>query len=162
MHPRMEEVAGTLPAGFGRWLEARPALFARLDKLVNRGRRVRTGTIGWFLALYAVSALKPLRPRSLRHAREMEHIERWLGLATATLAADYDLAVEILRCRRLIKGYSDTHARGESKFDRVLAALPFLKGRPDAAAWLRRLRESALIDEEGKALDGALKTIETL
>ncbi|MQT12540.1 indolepyruvate oxidoreductase subunit beta family protein [Segnochrobactrum spirostomi] len=162
MHPRMEEVAGTLPAGFGRWLEARPALFARLDKLVNRGRRVRTGTIGWFLALYAVSALKPLRPRSLRHAREMEHIERWLGLATATLAADYDLAVEILRCRRLIKGYSDTHARGESKFDRVLAALPRLKGRPDAAAWLRRLRESALIDEEGKALDGALKTIETL
>lgn len=24
----------------------------------------------------------------------------------------YDLAVEVLRCRGLIKGYSDTHARG--------------------------------------------------
>jgi indolepyruvate ferredoxin oxidoreductase beta subunit len=34
-----------------------------------------------------------------------------------------------------------------------------LRGRPDAADWIRRLREAALIDEEGKALDGALATI---
>jgi indolepyruvate ferredoxin oxidoreductase beta subunit len=67
--------------------------------------------------------------------------------------------VELIRCRRLIKGYSDTHARGHSKFDRVLAATAQIAARPDAADWCRRLREAALMDEEGKALDGAIATI---
>lgn len=162
MHPRMEEVIGTLPVGIGRWLEARSKLVRRLDRFVNRGRRVRTGTIGWFGVLYLVSALKPMRVRSLRHAREMEHLARWLDLAKETLPQNYDLAVEVLGCRRLVKGYSDTHARGAAKFDRVLSALPTLVGREDGAAWLRRLRQSALLDEEGIALDGALKTVASL
>ena len=38
-------------------------------------------------------------------------------------------------------------------------ALPLLAGRDDAADWLRRLREAALADEEGRALDGALATV---
>ena len=45
-----------------------------------------------------------------------------MATARGYLATDYDLAVEVIRCRRLIKGYSDTHARGQSKFDRVLDA----------------------------------------
>ena len=76
--------------------------------------------------------------------------------------ADYALAVEILDCRRLIKGYSDTHARAQSKFDRVLSALELVKGRADAADWIRRLREAALKDEKGDMLDGALKTVASL
>ena len=65
-------------------------------------------------------------------------------------------------CRRLIKGYSDTHVRAQSKFDRVLSALDLLKGRADAADWIRRLREAALKDEKGDMLDGALKTVASL
>jgi len=68
----------------------------------------------------------------------------------------------VLKCRRLIKGYSDTHERGLSKYRRVMDGIPMIRHREDAADWLRRLREAALLDEEGKALDGALKTIETL
>jgi indolepyruvate ferredoxin oxidoreductase, beta subunit len=162
MHPRMEEVCGTLPRAVGAWIEARPALFARLDRLVSRGRRVRTGTIFWFLGLQAVSALRRGRRGTLRHAREMAHRDAWLATALDTLRVDYDLAVEVLECRRLVKGYSDTHARGESKFQRVLSGLPLLVGRDDGAAWLRRLRQAALADEDGTALDGALKTIATL
>ena len=79
-----------------------------------------------------------------------------------TAPVNYGLAVEIIRCRRLIKGYSDTRARGDAKFDKVLAALPLIENRADAADWLRRLREAALLDEDGKALDGALKTVATL
>ena len=44
----------------------------------------------------------------------------------------------------------------------MLSGLPLLKGRPDAADWLRRLREAALKDEKGDMLDGALKTVATL
>jgi indolepyruvate ferredoxin oxidoreductase beta subunit len=162
MHPRMAEVCGTLPKRFGQWIEDRPKLFARLDRLVNRGRRVRTGTLFWFIALYLVAAMRGRRRGTLRHDRETVHREKWLATATALLPSNYDLAVEALACRRLVKGYSDTRARGLSKFDRVMAQLPLLVAREDGAAWLRRLRQAALLDEQGIALDGALKTIATL
>ncbi len=162
MHPRMEEVCGCLPAGLGRAIEARPKLFAALDRIVSRGRRVRTDGVFWFSALYTVSSLRPYRRRLLRHAVETAHLDDWLQTVHRLAPTQYDLAVEVLRCRRLIKGYSDTHARGLSKYDRVLAALPLLEPRDDGADWLRRLREAALMDEKGAMLDGALKTVATL
>ncbi len=161
MHPRMEEVLGTLPRALGHAIEAKPGLVKLLDRVVNRGRRVRTGTIFWFFGLYVVSSLKGLRRGSLRHEREAAHTAHWLDVVTATAPRDYDLAVEALACRRLVKGYSDTHTRGLSKFDRVLATVPFLAGRVEGAAWLRRLKEAALADEQGAALDGALKTMQS-
>lgn len=162
MHPRLEEVCGTLPRGLGQWIENRPKLFARLDRMIDKGRRVRTGTLFWFTGLYMVSGLRRWRRGSLRHYREMAHQEAWLAEALKVLPQNYDLATEVLACRRLIKGYSDTHLRGLSKFDRVLSALPMLGARDDGAVWLRRLRQAALLDEKGIALDGALKTIATL
>jgi indolepyruvate ferredoxin oxidoreductase beta subunit len=159
MHPRLVEVAGTLPAPLGRFLETYPALF---DWMFQKGRRVRTGTVSWFLMLYVLSALKPIRRATLRHRREMTHVDEWLKLAAANVARNYDVAVEIINARRLVKGYSDTHARGQSKFDRVIGAVPLLAPRTDGADWMRRLRDAALMDENGIALDGALKTIATL
>ncbi|WJR82070.1 indolepyruvate oxidoreductase subunit beta family protein [Bradyrhizobium sp. NP1] len=162
MHPRMEEVCGALPRRLGRWIEARPRLFTRLDALVNRGRRVRTGTLFWFTGLYIVSGMRRWRRGTLRYQQETSHREAWLGSASDILAKNYDLAVEVLCCRRLIKGYSDTYARGHSKFDTVMSALPMLVDREDGAAWLRRLRQAALLDESGVALDGAMKTVATI
>lgn len=159
MHPRIEEVCGTLPARWGEWIENRPRLAGWLDRRINHGRRVRTDTIRGFGMLWLVAGRKPHRRGTLRHRIEVEHRDRWLDLVRATIPKDYALAVEILNCRRLIKGYSDTHIRGHSKFDRVLAALPMLAGRADAADWIRRLREAALKDEKGNALEGALKTV---
>lgn len=160
MHPRMEEITGLLPAGIGGAIEARPALFKAFDRVVNRGRRVRTGTVFWFISLYVISRLKFLRRRSLRHKREMEHIRNWLEMAVAQLPIDYDLATEVLRSRRLVKGYSDTHSRGMSKFDRVLAQVPRLTGRGGASGWLGLMIKAALMDEEGSALAGAIKSFE--
>ena len=96
-----------------------------------------------------------------RHSTEMAHIEGWLGAATERLPYDYAHAVSILRARRLIKGYSDTHARGLGKFDRVMLGAALLAGHPDASEWTERLIETALRDVEGVALDGALKTVES-
>ncbi|MBP1849631.1 indolepyruvate oxidoreductase subunit beta family protein [Rhizobium halophytocola] len=162
MHPRMDEVCGTLPKGLGLWIEQRPKVFAFLDKRINKGRRVKTGTLFWFSGLYLISALRRIRRGSLRHFREIEHREAWLHKALEVLPINYDLAVEVIGTRRLVKGYSDTHARGLSKFDRVLDALPMLRAREDGAVWLKRLRQAALLDETGIALDGALKTVATL
>jgi indolepyruvate ferredoxin oxidoreductase, beta subunit len=133
-----------------------------LDRIVNRGRRVPVGRIGGFLQLYFVAALRPMRRSSLRHKRETEHLEAWLVQTADILPTNYALAVEALRCRRLVKGYSDTHARGLSKFDRVLAKAPKLVSREDGAQWMSRLISAALMDESGEALDGVAKTIDTL
>jgi indolepyruvate ferredoxin oxidoreductase beta subunit len=161
-HPRAEELCGSLPKVWGEWIEARPRIFKALDRVVNRGRRIRPHTITGYLALAVLAQLGPRRRRSLRHARETAHREAWLKVAAEALAARYELGVEALGCRRLVKGYSDTHARGLSRFDRVMAAVPRLAARDDGAAWLDRLKRAALADETGVALDGVLKTIATL
>lgn len=161
-HPRVEEFCGALPAGLGRYIENRPKLAAFIDRRINRGRRIRTDGMLGFSALWLVGGLRRWRRKLLRHQVESAHLERWYRLALDHAASNYALAVEILNCRRLIKGYSDTHARAQSKFDRVLSGLPLLAGRPDAADWLRRLREAALKDEKGDMLDGALKTVASL
>ncbi|MBN9221535.1 MAG: indolepyruvate oxidoreductase subunit beta family protein [Mesorhizobium sp.] len=161
-HPRIEEFCGTLPASLGSYIENRPRLAGFLDRRINRGRRIRTDSFAGFAALWFIGGLRRWRRRLLRHRVETAHLDQWYALALGHVATDYALAVEILNCRRLIKGYSDTHVRAQSKFDRVLSALPMLKGREDAADWIRRLREAALKDEKGDMLDGALKTVATL
>ena len=159
MHPRIEEVAGALPERLGLWLE-RSLWFQRLARpLIDRPRRVQTATLRWFVPLYVLAGMKGTRRRALRHVREQAHLDGWLSMVIAAAPRDYALAVELVENRRLIKGYSDTHKRGEAKFDKVMAAAERLAGRPDAAGWVRRLRLAALADEDGKALDGALETV---
>jgi indolepyruvate ferredoxin oxidoreductase beta subunit len=162
MHPRIEEICGTMPTGLGRFVERRKGLWRFLDRIFNRGRHVRTDSMFWFAVLYLLAGLKPRRRKLRRHEVEAAHMAEWLARVERMVPVNYNLAVEIVKCRRLIKGYSDTYARGQSKFDKVLGALPLLEPRSDGAEWLRRLREAALLDEEGKALDGALKTVATL
>ncbi len=159
LHPRAEEIASLLPARLGARVEASPKWMARLDRWFNRGRRLRSDTLGGFLQLYLVAGLRGYRPKTRRHEVERAHLEAWLTQVTRYSEVNYDLAVEVLRCRRLIKGYSDTHARGLSKFDKVMEGIGLVAGRKDAADWARRLREAALQDEGGDALDGALATV---
>jgi len=161
MHPRMEEVCGALPAGLGLWIESSPRVLGTLRRLVDRGRRVRTGTIGWFLMLYLLAGLRRLRRSTLRHRREQAHIEAWLERARTAARHDIALAVEILEAHRLVKGYSDTHDAGEGKFSRLMVMAERLEGRADAADWMRRLRTAALADAEGRVLDDSIKTIES-
>lgn len=159
LHPRAEELVSLLPAKMGARWAANKDRMALIDRLFNKGRRMRTDSLRGFAMLHILGGLKGWRLKTLRHAEEMAHLDRWLATAMAYVPTNYDLAVEVLRCRRLVKGYSDTHARGLSKFDRVLAAISSVDRRDDAAQWAARLREAALKDEEGKALDGAIATI---
>lgn len=161
MHPRLAEIAGLMPVRLAEWLEARPRLYGWLDRRIDKGRRVRTYSLFWFLVLYGVAGLRGLRRGSLRHRAEVAHRDAWLATATRAVAGDYRLGVEVLQCRRLIKGYSDTHARGLSKFDKVMATIGLLEGRPDAADWARRLREAAIKDASHEQLDGTIATIKT-
>jgi indolepyruvate ferredoxin oxidoreductase beta subunit len=156
-HPRMEEVCGALPAAIGAMIEARPGLIKALNWIVDRGRRIKTSSPLGFSMLWLIGGMR--RRGLLRHRVETAHVKEWLDLALRVRADDYNLGVEVLKCRRLIKGYSDTHTRSQSKYDRVLSCLSLLRGRADAADWIRRLRDAALADAEGNALDGVIKTV---
>jgi indolepyruvate ferredoxin oxidoreductase beta subunit len=162
LHPRLAEICATLPARLGKRIEASPAMARLLTALFEKPRRVRSSRLIGFLQLYAVAGLRRWRRQLLRHEREADFLRNWLDLVASEAPRDPALALELLRCRRLVKGYSDTRQRGEGKFARVTGALPQLAGRKDAADWLRRLRDAALADEAGKALDGALATVATL
>ena len=158
-HPRAEEISSLLPAAMGARWEASPKRMAMLGRLFGKGRRLRSDRLPAFVVLHMLGGLKGYRLKTRRHAVEMAHLDSWLKDSVAPVSTDYALAVSMLKNRRLIKGYSDTHARGLSKFDRVMGAATMLKGRTDAADWMDRLREAALQDPDGDALDGALKTI---
>ena len=160
-HPRAEEIAGLLPAKMGARMQSNPKSMARLERFFGKGRRLRTDRLPAFFMLHILGGLKGYRLKTHRHALEVKHLEEWLTAALAPFDTDYALSVELLKNRRLIKGYSDTHTRGLGKFDRLMDAAQLLKGRKDAAEWMNRLREAALQDPEGKALDGALETVKS-
>ena len=162
MHPRAEEIVGLLPAGMGARFAASPRAMARIDRWFAKGRRLRSDRLGPFLLLYALGGLKRYRRRTRRHAVEQAHLDGWLSRAARFADADPALATEILCCGRLIKGYSDTHVRGLSKFGMVLGMVDRVADRADAASCTRRLREAALLDEEGEALSDAVRAIEAL
>ena len=156
LHPRLEEIAGLLPRELGRRVLASPRMQRIGERLFRKGRRLRSMRLGGYLQLRLLAGLRRWRPGSLRHAQETEHLRHWLDTVRRVAREDYALAVELLRCRRLVKGYSDTHARGSSRFDRLLAVGAGLLGRPDAAQRVAELRELALADASGKAFERGL------
>lgn len=152
-HPRLEELCGALPRGLGAWLEGSPRLREWLAPRLDRGRRVQSACVTGHVQLRLVAAARRWRRGCLRHAQEVAHLEAWLKQVRHALLSDYALAVELTRNRRLVKGYSDTHARGSGRFDRLMRAAALLGSRSDAAQAVAALREAALRDASGKALD---------
>ena len=155
-HPRTQEIADTLPAGFGRWLLRTGWARGFVERFTRKGRIVKTTSLTGFALLYLLSGLKRWRRRSLRFAGEDASIVVWLRLVEDTARTDVGLAVEIARARSLVTGYGDTHARGAARFARLMSLVPRLRATPDAAAELSKLIAAALADEDGKALDRAI------
>lgn len=156
-HPRLEEALATLPRRLADWLDGSPRLRAWLAPRLDRGRRIRSQGLAGHLQLRLVAGLRRWRRGSRRHAQEGALLRRWLDEVDQALdAGDGALAIELLRCRRLVKGYSDTHERGNGRFMLLLRAAAQLRGRDGGAAALARLRDAALCDAEGQALSAEL------
>lgn len=159
MHPRLEEICDTLPAGLGRWLAGSGTPRRIVERYTRKGRVIPTTSLGGFLMLRTLASMRRWRRSTLRYVRENEAMERWLVRIDRTAATDPTLATEIARCQRLVKGYGDTHERGSRNFETLMAAVDRIAGRDDAAATLRALHEAALADDEGDALRRQLKAI---
>jgi len=155
LHPRVQEIAETLPAALGRRIERAGWLRELVERATRRGRIVTTSSLGGFLLLRTVAAMKRWRRATTRYAAENAAVEAWLARIASTAATNPELAVEVARCQRLVKGYSDTHERGVRNFETVMAAVE-KGGATLAPATLRELREAALADEHGQALGAML------
>jgi indolepyruvate ferredoxin oxidoreductase beta subunit len=72
---------------------------------------------------------------------------------------DYAFAVEVAHLIGLVKGYGDTHERGREKYHALMALIPKLRERGNAAAELAGLRKAAMMDESGERLKKAIAAI---
>lgn len=151
MHPRVEEICETLPAAAGRWLAK--SLWPRrvLKRLTSRGRVINTSSISGFMLLYLLAGLRRWRRSTLRYAIEDARIEQWLRRIAALAGFNPQLALEVVICQGLVKGYGDTHERGWRNFEIVMAFVES-SGKTLTASKLRDLREAALADDSGLRL----------
>ncbi len=158
MSPRIEEVCDTMPAALGGFIMARPKLKGFLGRFFQKGRRMQTAKVSGFLVLYLLSGLRWMRRSTLKYREEQHRIEDWLvRIRKAMAEGDVTLALEIVECQRLVKGYSDTFMRGLSNFQMIMGVLEGLPaGRTDRGGIVARLREAALADEMGIRLKAEL------
>jgi indolepyruvate ferredoxin oxidoreductase, beta subunit len=155
MHPRIEEICETLPAGLGRWLEKPHWVHRLVRRFTHTGRVVQTSSLRGYLLLSFVASLRGTRRRTLRYELENARIQGWLAQIVESAQHNPALATEVAQCQRLVKGYSDTHARGLRNYQTVMAAVTKAGARL-APATLRELRDAALADEHGHKLRTAL------
>ncbi|MDZ4369146.1 MAG: DUF6537 domain-containing protein [Afipia sp.] len=121
-----------------------------LGRFFTKGRHVETTSLRWFAMLSLLAGGRRWRRGTLRYQTEQERIEQWLEIIRD---APHDCALEIVKCQQLIKGYGDTFAHGMENYTRIIER--YLAGRLTAAG-IVRLREAALADEHGAALETAL------
>ncbi len=162
LHPRIQEIADTLPERVGRWLLETSWARRVVERFTRKGRVLKTSTLRGFLLLYVVAAMKPMRRGSLRYKTENALLERWLGTVRSTAERDYALAVEVAECRNLVKGYGDTNERGRARFETLMQMLPQIANGSAPAATLASLRKAALADESGAALAAAIRQMPAL
>lgn len=156
MHPRLQEMCETLPAPLGRAILRSKRLSSVLDRLFQRGRHVETTSLRWFLILRALARYRRFRRASLRYHDEQERIEQWLGVVQQAARSDLQLALEWVRCQRLIKGYGNTFERGLRNFNAIHAAYMALPPTRRTAQWVAQARAKALEDEQGEGLQAHL------
>jgi indolepyruvate ferredoxin oxidoreductase, beta subunit len=158
LKPGIEELASVLPHFLGRRLVGWAARRGKLDAY-NVGMHVRTSGLPGYLLMRALARLRFWRPMSYRYREEQRLIERWLGLVAQAARGDAGLAVEVAACAGLVKGYGETHRRGKANFLAILDALvehPPTAHPAEQAMAIRKAREAALADPEGKALGASL------
>lgn len=152
LKPGAYEFASLMPPFMGRgflWLTDRTGLTHRM----NIGMHVNTTSVGGYLPMWFLSKLKRWRRRTLRHAEEQARIDRWLDAVISTRAVNADVALMVARSAKMVRGYSDTHARGVAKHARLLDRLEVCLASPDPVAAFRPLLDAAMNDPEGDSLE---------
>ena len=155
LSPRVEEICGSMPAWLGgpllKW-----KLTRRLVKAFTGGKRISTDRVWGYLLMRAMARTRWWRLSTLRYLEEDQRIREWLTTLAELAPRDYELAVEMASCQQLVKGYGDTFERGLSRYLAIKNALPALMKHKSPDSAVRKLRDAALADEDGRKFNDLL------
>ena len=157
LHPRVEEIADSLPKGLGEFVLSSGFMRALMRPFLGRGRILETSSMHGFVLMYLLAGCRVWRKSSLRFQEEQVQINVWLGHIESLASQAPALALELARTQRLMKGYSDTQQRGKRNFQTMLRLLPRLKTSADGASRLKSLVDAALADDQGHALKATIQ-----
>jgi indolepyruvate ferredoxin oxidoreductase, beta subunit len=163
LKPGIAEICSVLPPFIARPITAIAERRGWIDRF-HWGMEIKTNSVSGYLRLLALARLRRFRPRSFRYQEEQHAIEAWLALTIAAAPKSEQLALEIVECARLVKGYGDTLKRGAANYAAIerdvirptLAGALALSRGIDAVA---SARVAALADAEGEALAKCLAEI---
>lgn len=161
LKPGLEELCSILPP----WLARRILAAADRRGLRERfyiGMHVKSTNVTGFMLLRLMSWARILRRRGYRYHEEQRLIEEWLDAVMRAEERNHELALEIVECARLMKGYSDTRRRAVKSLRSILdeVVTPALAGKAvsrDATKNVRLAREAAFAHPEGDGFDKVLK-----
>jgi indolepyruvate ferredoxin oxidoreductase beta subunit len=158
--PGVPELAALLPQSLAnrllRWDRAR---VANGKAPWSMPLKVARHALWGMASLRFLASLRVLRPLGSRYATEQALIEEWLGGIESATRLSPALGLELARCGQLIKGYGSTNERSK---DNLLHILRHVCGAAsklplhERAAAVAQVRQAALQDEAGQALDQAL------
>src|SRR5262249_14631989 len=115
LKPGIAEICSVLPPFIARPIIATAERRGWIDKF-HWGMEIKTNSVSGYLRLLALARLRRFRPQSFRYQEEQRAIEAWLALVIVAAAKSDKLALEIIECARLIKGYGDTLKRGAANY----------------------------------------------
>jgi len=122
LKPGADEIAAILPARLGAWFMRRVNAKGA-PGVIWRGLHVATTSLHGYFTLRALAQFRRSRRASLRFGKEQVAIETWLSAMRAALAASPSFAAALAELPRLLKGYGETQARGQSNYDAIVAAI---------------------------------------
>jgi len=165
LKPGIEEMCQIMPP----WLAPLILRLAERRGWLGRvyfGMEVKTTSITGYLRVYMLAKLKRWRRGTWRYRQEQHAIESWLDMIAQAAKLSPALAIEVVECARLIKGYGDTHQRGSGNFAQIEQRIirPVLAGRMPTRNGIDAIasaRTAALTDPEGESLAKCLAEIES-
>ena len=158
-HPRVEEIADTLPTALGEWLLKSHRARGFAARFFSKGRNITTTNLSGFVMLHLLAKLRRLRRGTYRFGVQQQLIDDWLDRVTQAAQSDYDYALSIAHCIEIVKGYGETYERGLNRYRATLDSACRLpdERRGDA---VRQLHRAALADEQGRVFADALASLD--
>lgn len=156
LKPGIEEACSLLPGIVARPLLRWSSRKNLIDKL-HIGLAIKSSSITGFFVLWFLARLRPLRRWGHRYGEEQQLIESWIKHVCAAGAKSPELALRIVSCARLIKGYGETHRRGLDNYKIIEKRLinPALDGQITLEEAINQIGEAvevALSDPGGSAV----------
>ncbi len=143
MKPRLEEIAGSLPAGVGRWM-LRSKLAATCLKPMTTGLKIRSTSLWGYALLRLMASLRRVRRSTLRFEEEMAEMHAWMQLVARLAERNLPLALAVAESQQLVSGYGDTHAEGLARYKAIAARAEALLDAENGAEQVRGLLADAL------------------